>query len=434
MKENQEDTELQDILIDVDNTKINKNEEEENDNILLSSKIYINDFISKEESDIITADISLLKEIGYDQKVINKVYIFLSPPNIETAIDIMTPIKGIYHHDFYENIYQSKKNNKNLCFICNQPKNRHINSTPDGSDEIFNNNIINENNKNIIQKYSLKDNNMCIVCYEEVEKNQNKFNSLSCGHLCCNQCWINYLKTKITEAKVENIKCVGCKCNQKTKITEAKVENIKCVGCKCNQLLSEEFILNYIKQDNILLNKYEKFKLRADILNDPNKRQCPEKNCDKYLKMSKHKFVKCENGHKYCFECLRPWHEDESCEKSLEKDFLNWKKNKNLKRCPKCKIYTEKNEGCNHMTCSNCKFEWCWLCEEQYMYGHYNQGKCKGFQFSRANNFEEANRISNNANIEHQLERCRNIICEAIVRTIIKTLLIMLCEFLLKSK
>ena len=187
MKENQEDTELQDILIDVDNTKINKNEEEENDNILLSSKIYINDFISKEESDIITADISLLKEIGYDQKVINKVYIFLSPLNIETAIDIMTPIKGIYHHDFYENIYQSKKNNKNLCFICNQPKNRHINSTPDGSDEIFNN-IINENNKNIIQ---LKDNNMCIVCYEEVEKNQNKFNSLSCGHLCYNQCLIN---------------------------------------------------------------------------------------------------------------------------------------------------------------------------------------------------------------------------------------------------
>ena len=65
-------------------------------------------------------------------------------------------------------------------------------------------------------------------------------------------------------------------------------------------------------------------------------------------------------------------------------------KNKNLKQCPRCKIYTEKNEGCNHMTCTNCKFQWCWLCEGKYEYGHYNQGKCRGLQFSNARNVEEA--------------------------------------------
>ena len=26
------------------------------------------------------------------------------------------------------------------------------------------------------------------------------------------------------------------------------------------------------------------------------------------------------------------------------------------------------------MTCSNCKFQWCWLCEGKYEYGHYNRG------------------------------------------------------------
>jgi hypothetical protein len=46
------------------------------------------------------------------------------------------------------------------------------------------------------------------------------------------------------------------------------------------------------------------------------------------------------------------------------------------------------------MICSNCKFQWCCLCEGKYEYGHYNQGKCKGIQFSRVRNFEEANRIS----------------------------------------
>jgi hypothetical protein len=90
---------------------------------------------------------------------------------------------------------------------------------------------------------------------------------------------------------------------------------------------------------------------------------------------------------------------------------MNWKKNKNLKQCPRCKIYTEKNEGCNHMTCANCKFQWCWLCEGKYEYGHYNQGKCRGFQFSNARNVEEANRenrinrINRNSNYEIS-DRC----------------------------
>ena len=131
------------------------------------------------------SDISLLKEMCYDQKIINKVYIFLSPPNIETAIDIMTPINNIYQHEFYENIYQSKNTNKNLCFICNQLN--HINTTPGEQDEIFNNNIINENNnKNIIINYSSNDDNICIVCFEQIDKKQEKFNFIPCGHICCN--------------------------------------------------------------------------------------------------------------------------------------------------------------------------------------------------------------------------------------------------------
>ena len=171
MKEHQPDEiELQDILLNVKDVQINTKEEEEIN--LLSSKLDITPYISNEESDIIKADMALLKEMGYDQKIINKVYIIISPPNIETAIDIMTPVNGIYHHDFFENIYQSK--NKNLCFICNKPRNCHINSTPGDNEEIFDNIIDENNNKNIIIN-DIQKNNLCKICYEEIIEDQKEF-------------------------------------------------------------------------------------------------------------------------------------------------------------------------------------------------------------------------------------------------------------------
>lgn len=32
------------------------------------------------------------------------------------------------------------------------------------------------------------------------------------------------------------------------------------------------------------------------------------------------------------------------------------------KDCPKCHICIEKNGGCNHMSCYNCKHDFCWMC------------------------------------------------------------------------
>ncbi|KAI8518151.1 regulation of intralumenal vesicle formation [Branchiostoma belcheri] len=36
------------------------------------------------------------------------------------------------------------------------------------------------------------------------------------------------------------------------------------------------------------------------------------------------------------------------------------------KACPGCKVRTEKNDGCMHMTCPRCHFQWCWLCEREW--------------------------------------------------------------------
>jgi hypothetical protein len=36
------------------------------------------------------------------------------------------------------------------------------------------------------------------------------------------------------------------------------------------------------------------------------------------------------------------------------------------KSCPNCFTKIIKNGGCNHMTCTICKYEWCWICLKNY--------------------------------------------------------------------
>lgn len=93
--------------------------------------------------------------------------------------------------------------------------------------------------------------------------------------------------------------------------------------------------------------------------------------------------ITCTKGHKFCYKCLRAPHPYKPCKANLNKsvNFDAYKEEKKLKKCPRCKWETEKNKGCNHMTCAVCRFQWCWLCEKEYKEGHYNNGPCAGLQF-----------------------------------------------------
>ena len=334
----------------------------------------IESFLETNEGENIKSDIQLLVQIGFDKKMINKVYILLKPPSIDRAIDYMTEVDGIYQHDFFESA-----KDKSLCFICKKPKRNHLDYIPDENEHANENDNLIDNQQDIVVREDndlIQDNNDnnvdCEVCYDELNNEEKKENSIPCGHLFCTHCWFNYLKTSIIEAKVENIKCMEH---------------------ECKDIISEEFILKHLTGNDDLIEKYNKFKKRAEIINDKNKKQCPHPNCESFLQKSeKSKYVECENGHKYCFECLKPPHGKKSCDYKIEKQFAKWTKGKRVKRCPRCKMYTEKNEGCNHMTCVSCKYQWCWLCEGQYKYGHYDSGKCKGHQFTRADNIKELRR------------------------------------------
>ena len=341
-------------------------------------------FLDSNDGKKIREDIELLNQMGFEKRMINKVYMLLRPESIERAIEYMSKVNGIYQHRFIPG--KKSKHKISVCFICKRSKKRHIkedindhikeddeDSDNDNNDNINDNNINTKNridiNNDITEKKTNDNSEECSVCCDEINENEKIMNNLSCGHIFCSHCWYNYLKTSILEAKVDNIKCMEH---------------------ECSVILSEKFILKHISNNNDLLEKYKKFKRRMEIIKDKNKKICPSPDCNSFLQKSiKTKYVRCENGHKFCFECLGPPHGDKSCDDNLEGQLKNWTKGKRVKRCPRCQMYTEKNEGCNHMTCASCKYQWCWLCEGQYTYDHYSRGKCNGLQFVKADNLEE---------------------------------------------
>ena len=341
-------------------------------------KNFQNDLIIQEGKNIqnINLEIDLLKTMGFDKSMINKVYLLLKPQNIENAINYMIERKGIYQHNFIQN---TNSNEQNVCFICQKPRQNHLNFSSENLivNDQTENNITNptknsDNSKQESSFISVNDDNIldeCKVCYDKINNEEKKLNQLKCGHLFCNSCWYEYLKNLITEAKVDKIKCM---------------EN----GCK--KIISEDFILNHISDDENLITKYNKFKKRAEIIKDKEKKICPNPDCDSFLQKSNStKYVKCEYGHEYCFECLNPPHGNKPCDIKQEIKFMKWIQNKKVKRCPNCKMYTQKNHGCNHMTCINCEYQWCWICEEEYKSDHYYTGKCQGLQNVDVNDFDD---------------------------------------------
>lgn len=331
------------------------------------------------QSDIIMKDkyredMEYLRNKGYEQKMIEKVYILLKPKTKEQAESLMTPVDGIYSHKFYV----SKRSSNHLCVICGKTENFHKNKKINRTSLVgglFTNarkSIQNTNLDVSLPEIGNNNEHICSICDAEISTTEYETNKLECNHLCCDECWYKYLCGRINEAKVSSIKCFSYKCE-----TE----------------LSEEFIFDKIKQNESMIAKYKEFKFKSDIMKSSNKKFCPYPGCNSFIERNEgdSKYVQCEKGHKSCYVCLKEWHGKTECEEELEKDFQIWKQGKVIKRCPRCHFYTEKNKGCNHMTCAECEYQWCWLCEREYKKNHYEKGQCNGMQFVEADSVEEAN-------------------------------------------
>ena len=351
----------------------NYNLSSENRNITNNHSNMNDDDISFSEID--NPIINRLLEFGYNYKLSKKLITYLNPPNIEQAIEYLSEENGIIQHHFIQDI----KDN-NICTICGKIRELHLRRN---LFEINNLDDINSNNNNSIndsyvsKSITIKEeiilegkteNKICEICDEEyIKSNQTKLEK--CSHSFCKNCWLNYITINIIDKKLIKIKCMES---------------------KCEEILPENFIYTIIKSNNNLISQYKNNKLREEILSNPRKKFCPFPDCNSYARKNKNeKNVKCENGHIFCFYCLKNHKEDEKCEKELDEKMEQFAKKKFIKKCPNCGCWTEKYEGCNHITCIKCGYQWCWLCNEKYKEDHYNTGKCKGFQFFKPKNEKE---------------------------------------------
>ena len=124
------------------------------------------------------------------------------------------------------------------------------------------------------------------------------------------------------------------------------------------------------------------------VNSDPLNRWCITPDCNNIIRnTSMTKKIKCNKcGLEMCFDCRGAWHGRMSCAQALDTEIKTYSKQKNVKLCPKCKTRIEKNEGCNHMTCSRCNHQFCWLCGGVYTTTHFsavtteNPWGCPGMQ------------------------------------------------------
>jgi len=222
---------------------------------------------------------------------------------------------------------------------------------------------------------------LCKICYEEYVHWDLLASLSNCSHIYCKECLSGYLHTRIISGGVLDLTC-------------------PCPGCEEDVNILD--IYTICSQDT--LDKYERFIILATLRADPNVRWCPMPNCSAPIKgppTDSTQWITCTScALQVCFLCADERHDPAQCGKEAkeligtrhsaireaEEAFELWHKGKptDVKPCPKCKAYIEKNQGCNHMTCRSCTHQYCWLCLTKYDHNHYNNDDfpdCKGKQY-----------------------------------------------------
>jgi len=201
--------------------------------------------------------------------------------------------------------------------------------------------------------------NTCPICFTE----NVKLLTLPCKCKVCNECFYNWCKSRC-EDNLFALKIL-----------------IPCPLDKCRKPMSSEVFIKYLnKEQKLVINE---LLLKNYMLNTKDISKCPKEGCD-YGGISGYLQKKCSNY--ICEKCKTKWQDQNMLNSTdrIKNAFMKVMRVKNEfcsnfvklfigNYCPNCSVHIQKLDGCSHMVCSKCKYEFCWLCLDAY-YGYRHSG------------------------------------------------------------
>uniref|UniRef100_A0A1J3D772 RBR-type E3 ubiquitin transferase n=1 Tax=Noccaea caerulescens TaxID=107243 RepID=A0A1J3D772_NOCCA len=191
----------------------------------------------------------------------------------------------------------------------------------------------------------------CEICVESKPVIES-FPINGCSHTYCNDCVSKYIAAKLQD----NILSIGCPVSGCTGRLEPE---------QCRLILPRE-----------VFDRWGDALCEAVVMRSK-RFYCPYKDCSALVfldESQEEKMTESECPHCYrmvCVACDTKWHPEITCEEyqrlgvnERERDDILLKKmaeSKNWRRCPSCKFYIEKSQGCLYMKC-RCGLAFCYNC------------------------------------------------------------------------
>ncbi|XP_005630153.1 E3 ubiquitin-protein ligase RNF144A isoform X1 [Canis lupus familiaris] len=196
-----------------------------------------------------------------------------------------------------------------------------------------------------------------------------------CQCIFCTLCLKQYVELLIKEGLETAISCPDAACPKQGHLQEDEIE--------C--MVAAE-----------IMQRYKKLQFEREVLLDPCRTWCPASTCQAVCQLQEMglqtpQLVQCKAcAMEFCSACKASWHPGQGCPETMPITFLPGETSSAfkleeddapIKRCPKCKVYIERDEGCAQMMCKNCKHAFCWYCleslDDDFLLIHYDKGPCR---------------------------------------------------------
>eukprot|EP00803_Ostreobium_quekettii_P000363 evm.model.scf_159.2 EVM.evm.TU.scf_159.2 scf_159:22345-29222(-) len=214
----------------------------------------------------------------------------------------------------------------------------------------------------------------CLVCFEAHDCGN--VCVAPCGHVLCKDCWRGFIAAAVEAGP----SCLDLRCPQPD----------------CRKNIPQHIISQTASEED---KKWiQAFDSRSFVDENPNLAWCTGPGCERIVESKIEEpnmplDVHCMCGTSFCFTCREEAHRPVDCDtvkkwkvkNSAESENLNWIL-VNTKPCPECKRPIEKNQGCMHMTCSQCRHEFCWLCSAPWSTHNESTGgfyACNRYEVAR---------------------------------------------------